>query len=131
MDSNTGNMYFEFIIFTLLITTLASVFYLPIFKINTKTGFKDRVIRIFIFSAVLFVLLKKLGFTFDKIISKLVLLVFIIYVVYLIYSLFDYFNKQNLKSRPGALKLLLLLIGLLIIIAMKDAIKTEISYMIN
>lgn len=132
MDDDTANVYIEFLLFTIILTTIISLFYMPIFKVTNPEGYRSRITRIFIATCIIYYLFKKvIGFSFQKI-SRIFAIFFIgVYLLYCIYTFAKYIEKQNIKSRPGALKIYILFIGLMIIIAMRKHIIIEISNILN
>ena len=131
-NDESVNVYIEFLLFTVILTTILSVFYMPIFKVTNPDGYRTRITRIFIFTCVLYYILKKkVGFSLEKMFRIFALLFIAVYLLYCIYSFVKYIEKQNIKSRPGALKMFLLFIGFLLIIAMRKDLIIEVTNMLN
>ena len=134
INTNKGegvNVYIEFLLFTIILTTILSLFYIPIFKVKNPDGYNSRIIRIFIVSCIIFYLLRKYKYSFEKMFRIFALFFILVYLLYCVYSFVNYIEKQNIKSRPGGLKMFLLFIGLLLIIAMRKHLIIEITHMIN
>ena len=130
-NSEKVNVYIEFLLFTVILTTIISVFYIPIFGITNPGGYRVRIINIFIASCIIYYLFRKIGFNLEKMFRLFALFFIFVYILYCGYSFISYIEKQNVKSRPGALKLFLLFIGLLLIIGMRKHLIIELTNMTN
>ena len=130
-NDNKVNVYIEFLLFTVILTTIVSLFYIPIFGVTNPAGYRTRITKIFIASCIIYYLLKKSGFNLEKMFRLFALFFIFVYILYCGYSFISYIKKQNVKSRPGALKLFLLFIGLLLIIGMREHLIIELANMTN
>ena len=60
-NQDNVNVYIEFLLFTVILTTIISLFYMPIFKVTNPEGYRSRIIRIFIASCIIYYLFKRLS----------------------------------------------------------------------
>lgn len=131
-DKVNVNVYIEFLLFTVILTTIISLFYMPIFKVTNPEGYRSRIIRIFIASCIIYYLFKKvIGFNLEKTFRLFAIFFIGIYLLYCIYTFVKYIEKQNIKSRPGALKVYILFIGVMLIVAMRKHIIIELGNILN
>lgn len=125
------NIYIEFLLFTVLLTTILSVIYMPFFGVTDPNGYRLRIFRIYIFTAVLFYILRKNKMPLEKMFRLIAIFILIVYLVYGIYKLILYIKRQDPRSRGGVLQIYLVFIGLILLIGMRKQIINEISYMID
>ena len=124
---NIGNVYTDYLIFSVIMTTIVSIFYIYLLHINTDARYLDRVVKIFIAMSVLFVLLKRLNYSLELMFQIFATIFIVLYTGIFIKSIVDYFRNSRASKRGKALKIFGLLLGLLLIFAFKDSLFPEIQ----
>ena len=126
MDSSE-NVYFDYILFTLLMTSIVSIIYIYFFDIDTYARFIDRIFKIFVVVSVLFYIMRIRGYSLWKMLKIVTVIFVILFILSLIFALIDYFKNNQNSNRGRGLKLYGLFIGLMLIIAMRKSLLLELE----
>jgi hypothetical protein len=125
MDSEVA----RFAIFTVPLTVILSSIYIGSFDkdLSKKDAYGDRILTVFILSSILYFILLKSDFDFRHIMTLLGLLFLIMYFSLVIWSLILELMKTDYDSRNGGMFVLLLLIGVIVLYAMRGFLMVEIG----
>ena len=125
MDSEVA----RFAMFTVPLTVILSSIYIGSFDkaISNKDAYGNRIIVIYILNSIVYAMLMKSGFDFRQIMILLGSFLMIMYFSVVIWSLISVSMKNDYESRNGALFVMLLVIGFIILYTMKDFLIAEIS----
>ena len=124
---DSENVYFNFILFTFLMTSIISIFYLYFFDIKTNARFIDRIFKIYAVVLVIFFILQKKGYSLWKMFKLATLIFIILYILCFLYMVIDYFRYTRASNRGKALRLFGLFLGLLLIIGMRKSLMLEVE----
>jgi hypothetical protein len=125
MDSEVA----RFAMFTVPLTVILSSIYIGSFdkSISKKDAYGDRILLIFILSSILYFILLKSDFDFRQIMILLGLFLLIMYFSVVIWHLIIELMKTDYDSRNGGLFVLLLVIGFIVLYAIRGFLMVEIS----
>ena len=125
MDSEVA----RFAMFTVPLTVILSSIYIGSFDkdLSKKDAYGDRILTVFILSSILYFILLKSDFDFRHIMTLLGLFFMIMYFSLVIWSLILELMKTDYDSRKGGMFVLLLLIGVLVLYAMRGGLMVEIG----
>jgi hypothetical protein len=125
MDSEVA----RFAIFTVPLTVILSSIYIGSFDkaLSKKDAYGDRILMVFIISCILYFILLKSDFDFRQIMILLGLFLLILYFSVVIWHLILELMKTDYDSRNGGLFVLLLVIGFIVLYAIRGFLMVEIS----
>jgi hypothetical protein len=125
MDSEVA----RFAMFTVPLTVILSSIYIGSFDkaLSKKDAYGDRILMVFIISCILYFILLKSDFDFRQIMILLGLFLLILYFSVVIWHLILELMKTDYDSRNGGLFVLLLVIGFIVLYAIRGFLMVEIS----
>ena len=125
MDSEVA----RFAMFTVPLTVILSSIYIGSFdkSLSKKDAYGDRILTIFILSSILYFILLKSDFDFRQSMIILGLFILILYFIVVISHLMLELMKTDYHSRTGALFVLLLVIGIIVLYAIRGFLTAEIG----
>ena len=125
MDSEVA----RFAMFTVPLTVILSSIYIGSFDkaLSKKDAYGNRILTVFILSSILYFILLKSDFDFRQIMILLGLFLLILYFSVVIWHLILELMKTDYDSRNGALFVLLLVIGIVVLYAIRGFLMVEIS----
>jgi len=125
MDSEVA----RFAMFTVPLTVILSSIYIGSFDkaLSKKDAYGDRILMVFIISCILYFILLKSDFDFRQTMILLGLFILILYFIVVIWHLILELMKTDYDSRHGALFVLLLVIGIVVLYAIRGFLMVEIG----